>query len=74
MNTAQYKVRLARASIDMTLKDFAKKCGLSLSLVSNIENNRTAITAKTAHKIEQALGLPKGCILNDKQAMVQWNV
>lgn len=42
-------VRAIRA--DATLKDFAEKCGISLSYLSDIENGRTIPTIETLDKI-----------------------
>lgn len=54
-HTSHYKdwipqaVRAVRG--DETLKDFAEKCGISLSYLSDIENGRTIPTIETLDKI-----------------------
>ena len=50
------RIRILRMSQNRTLQEVADKCGLSKSMISKIENNRTVPSVSTLVKIAQTLG------------------
>jgi transcriptional regulator with XRE-family HTH domain len=50
------KMRLLRLKQNRTLQEIADACGLSKSMISKIENNRTIPSVATLVKIAQTLG------------------
>src|ERR1700674_2492810 len=51
-----YQLRRERRIRKLRLKDVADKAGLSQSLISKIENNRTSPSISTLHRLAKALG------------------
>jgi len=51
-----FQLRRARRIRRLRLKDVADKAGLSQSLISKIENNKTSPSISTLHRIAKALG------------------
>lgn len=50
------RIRMLRTNQKRTLQEVADKCGLSKSMISKIENNRTVPSVATLVKIAQTLG------------------
>lgn len=51
-----FQLRRARRIRGLRLKDVADKAGLSQSLISKIENNKTSPSISTLHRVAKALG------------------
>jgi len=53
-----YKIRALRVHRDMTMADLAARSGLSLSMVSKIENGKTSASLTTLHKLSKTFSVP----------------
>ncbi len=62
------QVRHARLVKGLRLKDLADLSGCSESMISKIENNRTAPSLNTIHRIAKALGTSVAELLQDRSA------
>ena len=51
-----FQLRRERRVRGLRLKDVADKAGLSQSLISKIENNKTSPSLSTLHRVAKALG------------------
>lgn len=56
MNRVAKKIKEARAKAKMTEKELAKKCGLSVSYIIQIESGKKVVNEKVAEKILKVLG------------------
>ena len=52
------KVRTLRTGHNLTLRQVARRCGLSVSLLSQIERAESSASVSSLHKIATALGVP----------------
>ena len=52
------KVRALRNGHNLTLRQVARRCGLSVSLISQIERAESSASVSSLHKIATALGVP----------------
>jgi transcriptional regulator with XRE-family HTH domain len=52
-----YNIRAARRAQDMSLRELARRAGISASALSQIETGKTRPTAKTIYEIAQQLGV-----------------
>lgn len=59
------KIREIRLQKGLKLKDVAKETGLSVSLISQVENNNTSPSLSTLIKLLNFLGMDAGFILGD---------
>ncbi|MET0708411.1 MAG: cupin domain-containing protein [Tardiphaga sp.] len=60
------QVRHLRLVKGLRLKDLADLCGCSESMISKIENNKTAPSLNTIHRIAKALGTSVAELLQDR--------
>jgi transcriptional regulator with XRE-family HTH domain len=59
------KVRALRQGIDVTLADLARSTGLSVGMVSKIENGQTSPSLSTLKALAQALNVPISLFFED---------
>jgi len=59
------KVRALRQSLDVTLADLARSTGLSVGMVSKIENGQTSPSLSTLKALAQALNVPISFFFTD---------
>lgn len=62
------QLRHARLVKGLRLKDLADLCNCSESMISKIENNKTAPSLNTLHRIAKALGTSVAALLQDRSA------
>lgn len=62
------QLRHARLVKGLRLKDVADLCNCSESMISKIENNKTAPSLNTLHRIAKALGTSVAVLLQDRSA------
>lgn len=73
MNRVAKKIKEARAKAKMTEKELAKKCGLSVSYIIQIESGKKVVNEKVAEKILKVLG-EKLEFLNQEDSATQKSV
>jgi transcriptional regulator with XRE-family HTH domain len=61
------KIREVRLRKGLKLKDVAKETGLSISLISKVENNNTSPSLSTLIKLSNFLGMDAGSILGESE-------
>jgi len=61
------KIRAVRLKKGLKLKDVARETGLSVSLISKVENNNTSPSLSTLIKLSNFLGMDAGYILGDSE-------
>jgi transcriptional regulator with XRE-family HTH domain len=62
------KIRELRLSRNINLRELSKLCGISASLISQIENNRVTPSIKTLKKISENLGEKASFFLEDEES------
>jgi transcriptional regulator with XRE-family HTH domain len=63
------KLKAARTERDMSLQDLAKLTGVTRSMLSQIENNKTYPSLSTLQQVSRALGVPMGSFFeSDEEA------
>jgi transcriptional regulator with XRE-family HTH domain len=60
------RIRTIRKQSGLTIRDLAKRCGLSPNTLSLIENERTSPSIRTLGQLAQGLGVNKGTLLEPK--------
>ena len=61
------KIREIRLKKGLRLKDVARETGLSVSLISKVENNNTSPSLSTLIKLSNFLGMDAGYILGESE-------
>jgi transcriptional regulator with XRE-family HTH domain len=61
------KIREIRLKKGLRLKDVAKETGLSVSLISKVENNNTSPSLSTLIKLSNFLGMDTGYVLGESE-------
>ncbi len=61
------KIREIRLKKGLKLKDVARETGLSVSLISQVENNNTSPSLSTLIKLSNFLGMDAGYILGESE-------
>lgn len=60
------KIRGVRRILNMTRKQFSKKCNISSSFLSAVESGNKAVTAKTLYKICSSLNISADYFIRGK--------
>lgn len=62
-----FKIKLLRKQQRLTLKELSEKSGLSVSFISDIENNRRNPNLQNLNKLSDSLGVPVTNLLETNQ-------
>jgi transcriptional regulator with XRE-family HTH domain len=68
IDTSYIQIKNIRKKKGMTLKEFAKLSGLSISFLSNFENGKVNISVSTLKKISAALNVSIAQLLSDENS------
>ncbi len=67
INEIADKIKGLRKKRDLTLKDLSKKTGLSISFLSQVENNTSSLAITSLKKISEALNVPITYFFNNSK-------